>query len=94
MPFKDFEVKGKNIIVVEDIYDSGSSLNQMDAALRAFQPLSLEYAIIFHKKNPKNLKYNHYSKYIGFFIPDYFVIGYGLDYNEQFRDLSHLAVIS
>jgi hypoxanthine phosphoribosyltransferase len=58
------------------------------------KPASLKYAIIFHKKNPKNLEYNFYADYIGFLIPDVFVFGYGMDYNELFREMSHLCVIS
>ena len=68
--------------MVEDIYDSGNSLHVMDKALVAMKPLDLQYTILFHKKNPRNLKFNFYSKYIGFFVPDVFVVGYGLDYND------------
>lgn len=58
------------------------------------KPASLKYAIAFHKKNHKNIHNNFFADYIGFFIPDVFVFGYGMDYNEYFREMSHLCVIS
>lgn len=58
------------------------------------QPNDLQYAILFHKKNTKNLKFNFFAKYIGFFVPDVFLIGFGLDYNEKFREIAHLCKIS
>ena len=81
-------------MIVEDIYDSGNSLFVMNESLKALKPKRLSYAIAFHKKNPENLKYKFYADYIGFFIPDKFVIGYGLDYNQYFRELPHLCIIS
>jgi hypoxanthine phosphoribosyltransferase len=48
-------VRGKNILVVEDIYDTGNSLYVMNECLKGFEPTSVKYAIIFHKKNPTNL---------------------------------------
>ena len=50
--------------------------------------------IAFHKKTSKNIALNYFADYIGFFIPDKFVIGYGMDFNERFRDLPHLAVFN
>ena len=79
---------------MEDMYDTGNSLSVIYAALKEYQPKSLKSAIVFHKKNSKNLKYNFYADYIGFFIPDYFVFGYGLDNNEYLRELPHLCVLS
>ena len=48
----------------------------------------------FHKKTQKNVSLGYFADYIGFFIPDKFVIGYGMDFNERFRDLPHLAVFN
>ena len=58
-------------------------------------PKSVEAAILLHKENPRNLKYNFVAKYTGFTCPgDFFVIGYGMDYNEYFREISHVCVIT
>jgi hypoxanthine phosphoribosyltransferase len=62
--------------------------------LEAFGPASLKIATLFHKKNPKNLGHNYFADYVGFLIPDEFIIGYGMDYNEYYRDLNHLCVIN
>ena len=94
MPFSPDQVKGKNILVIEDIYDSGSTLMRIKDALDKMSAQSIKYAIIFHKKTHKNLKYNFFADYIGFLLPDVFVFGYGMDYNELFREMSHLCVIS
>jgi hypoxanthine phosphoribosyltransferase len=82
------------VIVVEDIFDSGSTIMKLRNTLLGFQLKSLKFAVLFHKKNHKNLKHNFFADYIGFYIPDVFVIGYGMDYNEYYRDLSHLCVIN
>ena len=81
MPFKEEDVKGKNILVIEDIYDTGSTIMRVRDCLMAYAPKSLKYAVAFHKKNPKNLQYDFVADYLGFFIPDVFVFGYGMDYN-------------
>ena len=70
MPFLEEQVKGKNVLIIEDIYDTGSTLMRVHDHLKAMGPESLKYAIAFHKKNPKNLKYNFFADYIGFVIPD------------------------
>ena len=60
----------------------------------AQQPKSLKVAIAFHKKVAVNLHYGYFADYIGFLIPDFFIIGFGMDYNEHFRDLPHICSIS
>jgi len=89
-------LEGKDVIVIEDTYDSGSSMSQLMTFLEQFNLNSLKVAVLFWKQNIKNLKYseNFLANYIGFVIPDFFVIGAGLDYNEMFRDLKHLCTIS
>ena len=94
MPFTEDQVKGKTILVIEDIFDSGSTIMRTRESLLSFGPADLRFSTIFHKKNPKNLKHSFFADYIGFIIPDFFVIGYGMDYNELFREMSHLCVIS
>ena len=75
------DIRGNHILVVEDIFDSGTTIMKTKAVLQGYAPASLKIATLFHKKNPKNLVHNFFGDYIGFFIPDVFIIGYGMDYN-------------
>ena len=84
-------IRGQDILIIEDIYDSGNLMNVLTKHINKFEPNSLKSALLLHKCNPKNLKYNYEAEYIGFTVPgDKFVVGYGMDYNEHFRDLSHI----
>ncbi|TNV76080.1 hypothetical protein FGO68_gene104 [Halteria grandinella] len=94
VPVTKEEIIGKNILVVEDIFDSGSTIIKTRDVLKEYEPGTLKFAILFHKKNLKNLKHNFFGDFVGFIIPDVFVIGYGMDYNEYYRDLNHLCVIN
>ena len=88
-------VKGQDILVVEDVYDSGNCMDVLMAHINKHSPKSVKCALLIHKCNPKNLKYNYKADYIGFTLPgDKFLVGYGMDYNEHFRDLSHVCEIS
>lgn len=88
------DCKGKNVLIVEDIYDSGNAMNTMISVSKKMGAASVKSCVLLHKKNPKNLDFKYYPEYLGFFIPDRFIIGYGLDYNEKGRDLRHVCVIS
>ena len=88
------DVKDKNILVVEDIYDTGNSMMAILKRLEDFGAKSVKVCVLLHKKNPANLEYNWYADYIGFYIPCKFVIGYGMDLNEYMRDMKHLCIIS
>ena len=88
-------IKGQDILIVEDVYDSGNCMDILMKHINNYEPASLRSAVLLHKCNPKNLKYNYRADYIGFTTPgDRFLVGYGVDYNEHFRDLSHICVIS
>ena len=88
-------IKDQDILVVEDVYDSGNLMDILMAHINKYEPKSVRCALLLHKCNPKNLKYNYKADYIGFTVPgDKFLVGYGMDYNEHFRDLSHVCVIS
>ena len=62
--------------------------------LKEYKACSSRVACLLHKRNVENMKYNYFCDYIGFNIPNRFVLGYGMDYNELFRDLRHICVIS
>jgi len=88
------KLKGKDVVIIEDVYDSGKSCEELVKYIKGFEPKSLELAFLFWKMNMANLKYDVMPEFIGFVIPDVFVIGVGLDYNERFRELNHLCVIN
>ncbi len=89
------KLKGKNVIIVEDMYDSGLSLNHLLKYLSKFEFGSIKISSLFVKRNPENLKYQLNIDYVGFSIPENtFIVGFGMDYNELFRDLNHSCVVS
>ncbi|XP_076470827.1 hypoxanthine-guanine phosphoribosyltransferase-like isoform X2 [Babylonia areolata] len=85
-------LKGKNVLVVEDIIDTGKTMQQLLRLLNAVQPKSVKVASLLVKRTERSTGYR--PDYIGFEIPDRFVVGYALDYNEYFRDLNHIGVIN
>lgn len=87
----DFEVKGKHVLIVEDIIDSGITLKYLMKYLGARNPESLEIACLLNK--PDRRKEEMEVKYLGFDVPDYFLVGYGLDYAEKYRNLPYVAIL-
>jgi hypoxanthine phosphoribosyltransferase len=88
------KMKNKNVVIVEDIYDSGLCMDQFLKYLRTFEPADIKTCVLLQKMNKKNLDYGLKIDYLGFLIPNLFVIGFGNDYNEEFRDLNHLCIIN
>lgn len=88
----DTDLLGKHVLIVEDIIDSGLTLSWLASNLRSRGAASLEIAALFRK--PKSVKVNVDVKYVGFDIPSEFVVGYGLDWNEHYRNLRYLASLS
>jgi len=82
-------LEGKHILLVEDIVDSGRTLNRLMKLLEARQPRSLEICALLHKRIADELE--HDTKFIGFDAPDEFLVGYGLDHAEDFRHLPYIA---
>jgi hypoxanthine phosphoribosyltransferase len=87
----DFGLDGRHVIIVEDIVDSGLTLNYLHEILRARNPKSLRTACLLSKPSRRQVEVP--VEYIGFSIDDHFVVGYGLDYAEQYRNLAHIAVL-
>jgi hypoxanthine phosphoribosyltransferase len=89
---KDLEesIEGKDVLVVEDIVDTGLTLAYLCRNLEARNPASLEVCTLLNRPARRIAKIS--LKYVGFDIPDVFVIGYGLDYEEKFRNLSCIAI--
>ncbi len=90
---KDIEVdiKDKNILIVEDILDTGKTLSTVKAMLLEKGAKSVEIATLLNKQERREYPIN--AKYIGFEIPNAFVIGYGMDYDEKYRNLSYVGVL-
>lgn len=86
------DITERHVIVVEDIVDSGLSINYMDGLLKQLEPASIKYVSLLVK--PNSLKYDVKIDYIGFEITDEFVIGYGLDYAQKFRNLRAIYQLS
>ncbi len=91
---KDLEqsIEGKDVLIVEDIVDTGLTLNYLVENLGSRQPKSLKVVTLLDK--PDRRKVSFEPDYCGFIIPDRFVVGYGLDYGEDYRQLSDLRVIN
>ena len=87
----DTSLDGKNVVIVEDIVDTGLTLTYLQDILRARNPKSLRTACLLSK--PSRRQVDVKVEYIGFAIEDRFVVGYGLDYAEQHRNLPHIAVM-
>ena len=87
----DTTLDGKNVVIVEDIVDTGLTLNYLQDILRARNPRSLRTACLLSK--PSRRRTDVKVEYIGFTIEDRFVVGYGLDFGERYRNLPHIAVL-
>lgn len=85
------DLKGRHIIVVEDILDTGLTLKKLCDGLRSFGAASLEICALLDKPSRRRVELT--GKYVGFEIPDEFVVGYGLDYNEFYRNLPYVGVL-
>jgi hypoxanthine phosphoribosyltransferase len=88
----DLTLDGRNVIIVEDIVDSGLTLHYLHEILRARNPRTLRTACLLSKPSRRRVAVP--VEYIGFSIEDRFVVGYGLDYAEQYRNLPYIGVVS
>ena len=83
------ELEETNILLVEDIVDSGRTLNRLMTILKERKPRSLEICALLHKRIAEGLKFE--AKFVGFDAPNEFLVGYGLDHAENFRHLPYIA---
>ena len=88
----DINIEGRHVLVVEDIIDSGLTLSYLMRNLESREPASLEVCALLTK--PERLKVDLPIRYTGFEIPNRFVIGYGLDYAQKYRQLPFVAVLA
>jgi hypoxanthine phosphoribosyltransferase len=85
------DVKGRDVLVVDDILDTGRTLSAVTARLKNLKPATLRSCVLLDKPARRKLKIR--ADYIGFEIPDLFVIGYGLDFAERYRNLPFVGVL-
>ncbi len=87
----DFPIEGAHVLIVEDIVDSGVTLDYLTRVLAERRPLSLSIAAFLDK--PERRQRPIQVKYVGFTIPDEFVVGYGLDHAERYRNLPDICIL-
>lgn len=87
----DEDIKDKHVLVVEDIIDSGLTLKYLLENLKSRNPASIKLCTLLNK--PERRKVDVHIDYNGYDVPDYFVIGYGLDYNERYRNLPFIGIL-
>jgi hypoxanthine phosphoribosyltransferase len=85
------EVTGRDVLVVDDIFDTGHTLVEVLAFLKDLGPRSMRTAVLVLKRGKQEVTL--VPDYVGFEIPDVFVVGYGLDYNDAYRNLPYLAAL-
>ena len=85
------DIQGKDVLIVEDILDSGVTLNYLTGYLLNRKPASIAIATLLDK--PSRRKADVQARYVGFVVPDAFVVGYGLDYAEKYRNLPYIGIL-
>ena len=88
----DTDLSGRDVLIVEDIIDTGLTLSWLITNLRSRGPASVEIATLLRKPDAQQMEVE--VKYVGFDIPNAFVVGYGLDYNEHYRNLRCIGTLS
>ena len=86
-------IKGRHVLILEDIFDTGNSLNFTYHHLMKQEPASIKICTLLDKPERRNPAVTLKADYVGFTIPDAFVIGYGLDYNEKYRNLPYVGIL-
>lgn len=87
----DFSIEGKHVLIVEDIIDTGLTLKYLTENFHSRGPKSLEICTLLDKPERRIAKLD--VKYVGFEIPDEFIVGYGIDYAEKYRNLPYIATL-
>ncbi len=87
------DIRGRHVLILEDIYDTGNSLNYVHQHLMAKEPASLKICTLLDKPSRRKPGITLQADYVGFEIPNAFVVGYGLDFNEHYRNLPYVGVL-
>lgn len=87
------DIRGRHVLILEDIFDTGNSLDFTYKHLMAKEPASLKICTLLDKPERRNPSVTLKPDYVGFTIPNAFVVGYGLDYNEHYRNLPFVGIL-
>ena len=87
------DIKGRHVLILEDIYDTGNSLDFTVRHLLEKQPASLKICTLLDKPERRKPGITLKPDYVGFTVPNEFVVGYGLDYNEEYRNLPYVGIL-
>ena len=87
------DLKGRHVVILEDIFDTGNSLDFTYKHLLSKEPASLKICTLLDKPERRNPAVTLQPDYVGFTIPNAFVVGYGLDYDEHYRNLPYIGVL-
>lgn len=87
----EFEVEGRDILIIEDIVDTGTTLEYLKTYLKSKNPNSVSVACLLNKPDRRKVEVD--VKYLGYEVPDEFLVGYGLDYAEKYRNLPFIGIL-
>ena len=87
------DLKGRHVLILEDIFDTGNSLSFMVNTLWSKEPASVKICTLLDKPERRNPGVTLQADYVGFTIPNAFVVGYGLDYDEKYRNLPYIGIL-
>lgn len=87
----DQDLSGRHILIVEDILDSGRTLSYLTGLLQSRNPASIRIATLLDKPSRRQVALQ--ADYVGYQVPDEFVVGYGLDFNEKYRNLPYVGIL-
>ncbi len=87
------DIKGRHVLILEDIFDTGNSLSFTVEHLLSKEPASLKICTFLDKPERRNPNVTLEADYVGYTIPNAFVVGYGLDYNEKYRNLPYIGIL-
>ncbi|HLW68080.1 MAG TPA: hypoxanthine phosphoribosyltransferase [Gemmataceae bacterium] len=85
------DLKGRHVLLLDDILDTGQTVSKLVPYLQSFEPLSLRVAVLLRKLGRQEVPFE--PDFCGFEIPDAFVVGYGLDYNDEYRHLPFIGIL-
>lgn len=88
------DIKGRHVLILEDIYDTGNSLTFVHEHLMSKEPASLKICTLLDKPSRRKEGVTLQADYVGFEVPNAFVVGYGLDFNEHYRNLPYVGVLN
>ena len=87
------DIKGRHVVILEDIFDTGNSLDFTYKHLLSKEPASLKICTLLDKPERRNPAVTLQADYVGFTVPNEFVVGYGLDFNEHYRNLPYVGIL-